>query len=510
MPNRLQSALACGAALALSLTGLSAFASSSGASVSGFASRPDDKSKYDVDFKALGMNVIERAGLADKPLEEITPEDLLERSFLTLRLGIFDLGISKHASEDREKADHFIQLGHALLDTQAAFLKWLGDKAPGHAQAKKDMATLKSYLKSLRKEAVAGVDKDGRGEITALMPPSDKVLEAQERFGKYMASGEALGLERQGELVEPILLAPDRREFLELLSSFGLLYPDQEYIYHSNDVLDWTNTYCNDLTVVALEFAELGSSTSGAFGGVSMNSRTSTGMAQQISQLSAVAMLDNLYGSKIPPSLAGAFAVNLVIDVFGECNTRVDGDLNSRRTEAREVFVPGGNPDGGILPPLMADSRWRAGHGADHYLVGLQMSQSAGESEAKGKRNARNEFFEIKNEDENDSMYLKAPFLGSLAAERNLIIPDAYFGDAQEMFRAYRTAFAYWLQTEAMSKKKGEKAFADLLIKLAQAEPTDGALEKTIEEIYGKPLTAADPEEDDDLEGSFLTWLSKI
>ena len=515
MLTRLVSPLIAAAALA-PLT-ISAFFLAS-PSASGVAIEPsspasisdDDLSKYKVDFKSLGMAVIERAGLEDKPIEEVSPEDLLETSFLTLRLGIFDLSLSKHSSEDQTKAGDFIALGGALLDIQAAFLGWLGESAPGYAEAKKDIKTLHGWLKSIRRKSVASIDEDARGEVSGHLPKvAPEVIEAQARFGAYMASGAALSLEREGELVEPIILAPDRREFLELIGSFGLLYPDQEYIYHNNDVLIWTNTYCNDLTVVALEFANLGSSTSGAFGGLNMNSRSPSGMAQQIAQLSAGAMFDNLFGSKIPPSLAGSFAVNLVIEVFGECNTRVDGDLKSRRTEAREVFVPGGNPDGGILPPLLADSRWRSEHGADFYLTGLQGSQSAGSGQGK-KKHQKLQFFEVMNDIENSSLYLQAPFLGTLAAERNLIIKDEYFGDAQEMFRAYRTAFAYWMKDKAVKKKKdGKRAFADLLTTLAQAEPTDNVLEATIEKIYGKPLTSADPNSKEDLEGEFLHWLSR-
>ncbi len=472
--------------------------------------RIDDKADYKVNFESLGMAFIERAGLKDTPIEEISPEDLLDKSFVTIRLGIFDIGLSKQSSEDKRKADQMLELGGALLKTQVQFLKWLGKDAPGYAQAMKDVKTLQSWLKGVRKSDIAGIDKDVRGEVSAVLTTKAKVLEAQQRFGAYMASGEALGLEREGELVEPILLAPDRREFLELLGSFGLVLPDQQHIYHDNEVLDWTNTYCNELTVVALEFAKLGSTSSGAFGGVSMNSRTPTGMEQQVAQLATGAMLDNLYGSKIPPSLAGAIAVNLVIDVYGECNTRVDGDLKSRRTEAREVFVPGGLSEGGILPPLMADSRWRGEHGADRYMVGLQASQAAGGSEAKNAKQ-RGQFFEIKNDRENDSKYLRAPFLGTIAAEReDLVIPDDFFGDAQEMFRAYRTCFAYWLQHEAKPKKgKREAAFAALLTTLAQAEPSDGALEEAITTIYGLPLTAAEPVKKKDLEGTFLLWLSK-
>ena len=472
------------------------------------AAQGDDVSRFNIDFEALGQKALQRAGLGDVPVEEISTENLIEKSMLTMRVGIYDICLSKAASKNKMKAGNFVDLAGALLDTQSTFLDWVGPAAPGLKDARKDIKTLKSWLKGVRGDVLAALDDDGLGEVTALVKSSGKVIEAQARFGSYMATGAPLGLAREGEMVEQIVLAPDRREFLEMVSAFGLIYPDQQYIYWDNNVLTWTNTHCNDVTVVALEFADLGSTTSGAFGGIGMNSRTATGMAQQISQLAAGSMIDNLYGSKIPPSMAGAFAVNLVVDIFGECNTRVDGDLKSRRTEAREIFVPGGRSEGGALPPNMADSRWRTEQGADRFLTALQASQAAGEGDAK-KKSEKTHFFQIHTDSENARKTLKAPFLGSGAAARDIVVPDDYFGDSQELFRSYRTAFTHWLMTEGMKgKKKSVATFATLLTKLAEAEPEDEILESTIEELYGMPLSAESPSKKD-LEGRFLIWLAK-
>lgn len=464
----------------------------------------------DIDFAALGKKVLDRAGLGDRDPSEVMMEEILEASFITIRLGLFDLGMSTHSTADKMRANDLVDLADALLDAQAAFLEWCGPKAPGKRDAEKDIKTLKKWLEGVRGADIAALDKSETGELSSLLRTRKNVLEAQARFGEYMSRGVPLGLEREGELVEPFIVAPTRRDFLEHLSVFGLLLPDQQPAFWTNDAKNWTNTYFNDIKLVALEFADIGSSTAGAFGGISMNSRTPTGMEQQITQLAGNSMLDNLFGDKIPPSLAGALSVNLVIDVYGECNTRIDGDLRSRRTQAREIFVPGGLSEGGILPPNMADSRWRTEQGSDRFLNTLQAAQNAGRSEATTPAE-REICFEIHSDSGGSRMTLKAPFLGSIAAAKNLKVPDKYYGDSLEFFRSYRSGFVHWLQTQAAgSKKNSEKAFAEFLNVLAQRGNEDGALEGAIEEIYGDPLTSELPSKKGDLEGKFLTWLSKL
>ena len=341
--------------------------------------------QVNINHQALAADFLNRSGFDPEGASQVSVEQLLERSFFTMRVGVFDLGLSSYAALSRTNGDNFALLAGALLEVQAQFLEWLGPKAPGIKEAEKDLKTLRSYFKKLRGNAINKLDPKQTGDVMTLLGASKKALEAQERFGRYMARGTALGLDREDEYVDTFLVAPGRRDFLELLSTFGAISPPNQRVYWTNDVATWTNTYFNDISVVALEFASLGSTTGGAFAGVSMNSRTPTGMQQQISQLAGNAMIDNLFGDKIPPSLAGALSVNLVVGIYGECNTRVDGDLRARRTQAREIFVPGGLSEGGILPPNLADSRWRSEHGKDHFLVALQSSQAAGASEAKKK-----------------------------------------------------------------------------------------------------------------------------
>ena len=461
-----------------------------------------------INHEDLAREFLKRTGFDSMPAEEVSVEDLLQRSFFTMRVGVFDLGLSTYSALSRTNGDDFALLAAALLDVQGQFLGWLGPKAPGIKQAEKDLKTLKSYCKKLRGDAINKLDPKETGDLMTLLGASKKALEAQQRFGEYMARGTALGLDREDEYVDTFLVAPRRRDFLELLSTFGAISPANRGVYWTNDVATWTNTYFNDISVVALEFASLGSSTGGAFAGISMNSRTPTGMQQQIAQLAGNAMIDNLFGDRIPPSLAGALSVNLVVEVYGECNTRVDGDLRARRTQAREMFVPGGLSEGGILPPDLADSRWRSEHGKDHFLVALQASQAAGASEAR-KKHEKTGSFELMDDREIKRMVLKAPFLGAPALDAP-VIPDDFWGDSLEFFRSYRTAFIHWLRTKGQrSKSKSEAAFGVYLTRLAQAESGAESLEDTFEEVYGKPLSAAEPSKGD-LEGQFLDWLSKL
>ncbi|MEM9800010.1 MAG: hypothetical protein AAGA20_06760 [Planctomycetota bacterium] len=468
----------------------------------------EDDLRVKIDHEKLANDFLQRAGIDPEKATDTSIEDLLDDGFYTMRLGLFDLAVAAHELEDRTKGDDFALLAVALLDVQDNFLDWLGPDAPGARDARKDLDRLRDWCSGLRGNAIDDIEGEP-GELTVGLEAPDRVIEAQAAFGAYMATGKPLGLERTGELVDTFIVAPDRRAFLELVSAFGAMSPSNQYSYWSDDILTWTNCYYNEISVVALEFADPEGTTPGNFAGIDMNSRSPTGMQQQIAQLAGNTLFDNMYGEKIPPSLAGAFSVNNVIDIYGECNTRIDGDLRVRRSEALEIFVPGGRSEGGVLPPNLADSRWRGEHGKDRYLVALQGAQSAGENQAK-KRADRVRLFVLQDDDMRSRMALRAPFLGSPALANELIIPDEFYGDSLEFFRSYRTGFVYWLQQEGMrSSKAARSAFGEVLSKLAQADAGADSLEATIEEVYGRPLSSEDPVKED-LEGEFLIWLSKL
>ena len=81
------------------------------------------------------------------------------------------------------------------------------------------------------------------------------------------------------------------------------------------------------------------------------------------------------------------------------------------------------------------------------------------------------------------------------------------WGDYQELLRAYKSAFLYWLQTQAEGKKKSPALFAEFLKRLA----TDSrySFEELLQDHYGGvPLSSAQVGKRD-LEGRFLRWLGK-
>ena len=84
-----------------------------------------------------------------------------------------------------------------------------------------------------------------------------------------------------------------------------------------------------------------------------------------------------------------------------------------------------------------------------------------------------------------------------------------FLGDYREFFRAYKSAFAFWLREEADgSAKKSQRSFAELLQRAARIAETTAAFEELLAEVYERPLNA--PELDDDmLEAEFLKWIGR-
>jgi len=322
-----------------------------------------------------------------------------------------------------------------------------------------------------------------------------------------MRRGTALGLERGDGSREAVILIPERGRFVEAIAFAGWLREDLQSNFWQDDIHTWTNFYLEKYKVLAMAFASPGGSAKDYGASMDMSARTPTGLEQQIVQLAMNSLIDNYFGSKVPPTFAGGLSINLVVDLFEECNTRADGDLSERRTEAVEVFVPGGNPGGGFLGTISADSPWRDGHGSDRFVRVLRNSQKSGAGEMKKKDKLR--YFELRDSAGHEKQILAAPFLGSAAGDREEL-PEAFAGDQLEFLRAYRCAFLWWLQNESLGKaKKSRAAFADFLKRLAQLESAADIEGVFGESFEGNDLSSAELDRKDDLEGRFLYWLSK-
>lgn len=438
----------------------------------------------------------------------LTLDEVVAGHFFHARLGLLDLAMDAGLVSDKAKAGELLEMAVAATRLQAHWATLAGADDAAAKQAAKDAEAIVAWLEGLRGETLAAAAAGKPGDLLTVMAPKGAVQEAAARFDAYMLSGAAVGLAREGATAEVLLLAPKRREFHELLGLFGWLSPDLQGVYWHDGTVPWTNTYFNAVTAIALEYHSGDSAPGAVFDGIDTNERNPTAMQQQVVQLAANSLLTSLYGDRVPPALVGAMAINLVIDLYGECATRVDGDLRQRRTEAQEVFIPGGQSEGGMLPPNFANSRFRGEEGKDHFVIALKACQAAGATQAKTERKkGKVEHFQLWDDTQGKRYLLSAPLLGTPAAA-NPPLPKEFHQDGAEFFRAYRTAFLHWLEAEgAGAKKKSEDAYAALLRKLASLDSA-ADLEAAISVVYGKPLSSAEPGKDD-LEGRFLAWLAK-
>ena len=501
--------------LALSLFGLS------------FATAP---APVALDFEALAQQKLKQRGMQDATPDTFTFEDYCNRDFVHLEVGLFDLYMDRAAFAEKTDAKRMFAVGSSLASMQVDWLDWTDPGGAQYGEEAKIAADLAKYLKTASPGSIGiggpitGEGGDGAPEAIDLwtrLKIKDTRLAGFRKFAQFMQTNGGLGLEREA-LREPIVLYPDRGEYVELIALAGWARPEaRDRMWHPS-VYSWTNFYVNQWRFVSMAYGPANPTDSTYRNGMPMEARTPTGLQQQICQLGALGMLDNYFGGRIPPLVAGGLSVNLVVAQFGECNTRVDGDLRERRKDARAVFVPGGLSEGGVLPPNLADSRWREFHGKHHFLKKLAESQKEGaEAVKRSERKDKVRYFELIADDEVKKDVTEAPMLGSNAAGLGGLGQE-FFGDRLEFARSYSSGFLYWLREKGGGRKSAESKskFAGLLKTFAHAEAPDtgGILANedngpSFEEIfaghYDKPLSEPQLKPKESLEGAFLHWLPK-
>lgn len=453
----------------------------------------------DLPYERLATQVLEDLGAGDASPDTLDLHGLLDESFVHLAVGIYDLYVPVEQARTQESLEELQRVALALLGSQERWLEWLEpeiEDPKALKQASKDLKSLGKWIDSWRMRTALRDLEDGELDLLEALSARDSVREASEGLAAYLDRGEALGLEREAGVRERIVLVEDRVRMAQLCSLGGWIYPEHRGVFWQPSIATWTHFYIDDVKFLATRFCTPRHPGDYATP-MRMDARTPTGLEQQIVQLATNSMLANYFGDAIPPTLAGGLAVNLVIDLYGECNTRADGDLRARRTEAREVFVPGGNPNGGLLAKNLADSRWRLEQGSDRFVAALKRAMEV------GRRGPIR--FQLQDDRGRRGLEVHAPFLGSAVVASAL--EEAYQGDQLEFLRSYRVCFLSWLQERGAGKpSRSEDAFADLLRGLARG--TTDTLEQTLAEVYGAPLSSSEPG-DDDLEGQFLEWLRK-
>ncbi len=457
----------------------------------------------EIDFKAIAQAYLEHLELSPTNL---TFADLQRDHFATTSLGLFEVGVPLASLSDKTDFADLRDLGQALCSAQIAVLDWVALEAPAEQRAalSADLETLRGWVGTWNADDLRKAAKAGAGRFAPSSKSDAARLEAWTRARDTMQSGAGpLSLDRAPGELEPVglVLIPERAPFIGLVATLGWIDPDLRPKLWTEDLPLWTFFRYYETQVLTLRFA---ASTDGDLNlGVRMDSRNDDGLEQHVVQLALRALFDRYFGDRLSPAFNAGLSANIVIDMFGEVDTRTDGDLRARETQPRSMFVPGGASSGGTLPMLAADSPWRLpDQGGDHFLGALRIAQKAAARSVR-KSSEKALSFEIKSDDGKERLSITAPFMIPLPWRGSLPGPQ-FRGEQLEFLRCYRCAFVHWMRTEA----NGKRSRATLARWLAWLAAPRADLNASFEAVYDLPMSN-DAVDAKCLEGRFLRWLSK-
>ncbi|MCY2961498.1 MAG: hypothetical protein NTY35_15150 [Planctomycetota bacterium] len=456
-----------------------------------------------LDHQKIGKDFATRLAIDTSRPEDITLEGVFAKHYVHADLGAFH--VQWPIAELPSRAKEFKECCEALVKCQETWLDWVQLKASEQKAVRADLALVLKWVQGWSVQVLA----KGKGGQDAfqMVPPQPTAAEAYKRFNDALQRLTPIGPGREQPAQVKLVFAPSRQDFAEFVYFAGWVLPDMRPALWLDNVPDWTQCFVKDMQVIGLQYSINGRPPQDYTSGTWMNERDPDVMQQQVTQLAMNALFLDHYKDRVPGAFVSGLSMNLVVDTYGVVNTRVDGDTRSKETAKREVFIPGGASDGGFLAKNSADTRWRENHGSDHFLPTLRTAQSEGGDEAKNDKN-KAACFAVRNDAGGAKYVVRAPFLGSAAAETKP--PPADFnGDWAEFLRAYKSGFIHWLQTVAGGNEKvSRERFATLLRKLADPNLTTD-FEAVFQEVYqGAPLSNADVDKNC-LEGQFLRWLPK-
>jgi hypothetical protein len=461
-----------------------------------------------LDFEALAKSSLKSFGHADASPTGLTVQGLVEEKFAWLRIGALRVYCPTPELEHTEHAKDFRRAAVSVCKAQRKWIEWLisKDRLKKAAPPLKEFETFEHWISQWSPQELEKVERGEARDLLAALGAPEEVVAASEKVATYCTAGHALGIDSAEGLPANLVLVPSRKSFVELVALIGWLRPELKEFFWVDGLPTWTEALVDDWRVICLKYAAFGGPVGEYEREMRMDEREPTGMEQFVAERSFFALLYQAFGDRVPPVFGSGLAMSLVIDLYGEDNTRSEGDLRGRSKPPREVFVPGGASQGGTLPPNNADSHWRDKKGSDHFIEQLKEAQQNGYTEVKD-RKKKNHLFRILGDEETGTAVVESPFLGAVTKDKALPA-ERFLGDYLEFFRAYKVGFLHWLRTASdKDKKQNEKRFADLLCGvLTMAGPDD--FDALAEKIYGVPLSSTDHEVDT-LESRFLTWLAK-
>lgn len=444
------------------------------------------------DNEALARAWLEQVGV--DPAGKQVPQ-VLSEGFAHLRLGIFDLHLPAGSAGEWSQA--YLDSIDGLLALQELWLRWIPPRedAEGHARAAAWLATLRSWAGKLSKRDLGKAEVGPGGDLLEALEPDEEVRSAAAGLASWFGAGGPLPHEGEPRFVS-LVFAPDRVSFVTVLSVIGLLDEPWRHDYWSPDIVTWTHGQWGGIRVLALEFATP-EATENYERSISMTQKNKRALAEHVVQLGTRTLLERL---GVPSLFAVALANNMTIELFGEVDTRNDGDTSARKVDAVSIFVPGALSDG-VLPPANADSRWRKDKGEDWFIPALRKGQKDGAKQARSKWQKKI-LFSLEGENR-DKHTVSAPFFGPGSEAP----PPEFLADYTEFLRAYRSGFLHWLRQDGVEgdEEASLRAFGDFLSAIATAaEPDLGA---ALGAVYPLPLSK-EKIDDETLEGRFLDWLS--
>jgi hypothetical protein len=444
-------------------------------------------------------------------------------------LGAFDVAYPIAFLSEKQDVDDLKTVLVALLELQARWIDMLVTDPAKTQPVKADIAELQKWIKGWNQPALANVKPEEKKEhdLFKVLGANEALQKAAQQLTDFIIKPDVLGVAPKEPAPLKILFSPNRRDFVELLGYTGLLDTSKQAELWQTNTTEFTTFWIGWNLVMALEYPPW-SPDPGFRTGLPMNKFDKTGLEQHACQQAANAWQWACYTDDGAPYLHQAVAMNLAIAVCGELNA-LEGDgwgygTTGGKTQPYEKFVPGGNPQGGTLPPMPAAGQdalkkghWREGLGKDHFAAPLRKGQKAGvKALPKGNPNHlepallddKNAHFLLISTDESTKYVVSAPFFGP-DSKTKVYPPGPVILDYREFFRAYKCAFYNWLQTLSDPKDPAAAAakFRDLMKKSTERDASQ-PFEELVQSIYNLPLSGKDGKTDS-LEWRFLDWLGK-
>ena len=317
----------------------------------------------------------------EKP--DLTLDAVLDAHYARADLGAFEVHFPiVDLSENRELKLFGDAVG-GLIDVQEAWLETFGTEDARDA-TEEDFEVLRKWLKGAKRFKDRG---DRPLNFIDALGGDEDVRDAADHLGRVMGSAEWLGFDPVGEKRARIVLSPTRQDFLESVCFFGTLLESIRHLYWHGGVLTWTEFWWNDVQVVALVYpSPVGVN---PYTGFEMDKRETSGVGEHVAQRGAIGLGWYHFGDGLSPTFELGIAQMMVVDIYEQNNVRSAGSVRGNVTKGYSAFIPGGNPSGGVLPAISADSKWRDGKGKDYFTKMVRSGQKAGAKSAEEAKTSR-------------------------------------------------------------------------------------------------------------------------